>query len=230
MREYLTLTEFNSLINPTRPEDFYTLGFLWADGYIHNVFAKRRIAIEIQSDDANFLKNLFLSTGTWNIQKRKRINRKEQVAFITTNKFLFKYLIDLDYDKKSFCSPHKVLNIIPEKYKHYWFMGYFDGDGCFYHNDQHKLFQTSICSSYDQDWSAIEQIYQSLNIKYTIQRRIIHENSRHSAIRTAGRDSYFKIGQYMYRDRIIGLSRKFEKWKLVLPEIEKTKTFNAIVN
>lgn len=224
MREYITKTNFDYLIKPTRPEDFYTLGFLWADGYLYNKNGKTRVSIDIQESDAEVLKDLFLSCGTWYVNTQYRINKKPLVTFGTTNKFLLKYLTDYDYDKKSFISPDKILYSIPTQYHHYWFMGYFDGDGCFYHHKKRWLFQTSICSTYDQDWSAIERIYKKLNINYVIKRRIQHEKSRHSVIRTSGRDSYFKIGQYIYQDRMIGLPRKFEKWKLVLSKIkENTK-------
>ena len=36
----------------------------------------------------------------------------------------------MDFDKKSHVSPNKIINIIPEEYIKYFYLGLSDADGC----------------------------------------------------------------------------------------------------
>lgn len=133
------------------PEHVYILGFLWADGHIEK--NRYRINCCIKRVDFKYLKPIFKSTGIWNI-KHIMIRDKFKLTLIqTSNRILWDFLVENDYLIKSGASPDKILSKIPEHLKHYWWRGYFDGDGCV---DVRKTAnRVTISSVYNQDWRFI---------------------------------------------------------------------------
>jgi hypothetical protein len=130
------------------------------------------------------------------------------------------FLIENDYDKKSYTSANKILSKIPNEIKHYWFRGLIDGDGCFYHYTPKKgstLRQFVLTSTYEQDWTYFENLCKELEIKYTI-KRIKNIKSASSVIRITNKKGIKKLGEYIYQNfkkDSIGLIRKFNKFKLI---------------
>jgi flavodoxin len=184
----------------------YILGLLWADGSMcHNM-----VALECAEEDIHCLKEDFLSTGKWNIRFRKRSNWKPQMVYHISNKEFSNYLKENDYDKKSFISPDKILQKIPDNFKKFWFRGYWDGDGCFYYN-----IKNSATSTYNQDWTFLENILNNLNIKFSI-RRVESKNS-YSQIRITNKKDSLKLISFLYdSENEIGFERKKNKANLIL--------------
>ena len=144
-----------------------------------------------------------------------------QTNVITNNKRILNFLIEHDFDKKSYMSADKILSKIPDELKHYFFRGLIDGDGCFYYykpENGSTLRQFALASSYEQDWSYFEKLCKEKNIKYNI-KRTIGKNSSSSVIRITNKDGILKLGEYIYKDLHednIGLIRKYEKYKLII--------------
>lgn len=199
-----------------KPEIAYLLGFIWADGYLNNKSQHFKISIEIAEKDYNDIKSIFKKTGEWNIQKRERPNRQAQIAMSTSQKPIYNILKNYEYENKSKKSPNMILDVLPENLKHFWWRGYFDGDGCFYYNEKQSLRQMSICSSFNQDWKHAIDLFEKLNITYKVIKRQ-QKTSKHSVVRVCGKENINKFGNYIYQSKIeIGLKRKYNKYLQII--------------
>lgn len=208
-----TINEDVFMKNITK-ESAYLLGFIWGDGYISNSGTNKQIRIECVSEDINQLKEIMKKTGIWCFNCRKRINKKREVTIASaSNKELVEYLIENDYKNKSIVSPEKIWNLIPDKFKKYFILGWIDADGCFYWNEKYKLRQFYISGSYEQNWIVFENLLKSLNVEYKIIR--ISNKTKYSHIRVTGKLNINKIGNYIYND-VIPFQRKYEKYKLII--------------
>lgn len=194
----------------------YILGLLWADGYIPK--NSNIIKLECVNDDMIHFKKIFDETGVWNKTERLRENKKRVISLVSTsNKLLKEYLIENDYIKKSLVSPYKILQKIPNNFKHNFLLGMVDGDGCFYFNKKYGLRQFVLTGSLNQDWSSFEDMFIELGVTYKII-RTPNAKTGSSQIRVLNKENIKKIGNYIYPNLInkIGLSRKFEKYKLII--------------
>lgn len=205
--------DYNHFIENLSPESSYVLGLIWGDGYLNNKSQHYRISLEMVHEDLCQLNNIFNTTGRWSESRRSRINRKPQLTYMTSNKTLYFYLKDNNYEIKSGALPI-ILNNIPENLHNYWWRGYSDADGCFYINKKNHLKHFCLSSTYEQDWSLAEQLMKFLNIKYAISRRIQGKN-KYSIIRISNRKDVIKYGDYIYSGESFGLDRKFQKFNLI---------------
>ena len=204
---------FDTFINNYTKESVYLLGLLWADGTVNK--KNNMISLECIKEDIDYFYPIFQTTGEYGLYIRERKNRKVQGTIVGTSKELSDFLKENDYTKKSVLSPNKILSKIPDNLKFYFFLGWSDGDGCFYYHDVLKSSQYTMSGSYDQDWNVLEKISEELNIKYTIQRMVTKMNNKYSAFRITGIDDVIKFGNYIYHNRTIGLKRKYEKFNII---------------
>lgn len=202
--------------NINSKEKAYILGLLWSDGYVrHQGIGQGKqnaVAIEVIYDDGIEFLPVFERIGEWNTYERIREGRKKILAIYMHNRLLAEYLFSIGFNKKSGGSPQKVLDTIPEKYHKHFFLGIFDGDGCFYINKKYGSYQAGITSTYDQDWEYIENLFKKLNIKYSIQRLIRKNGNKHSTIRITNKGDVKKFGGYLYKGKFIVLKRKYKKF------------------
>jgi len=191
---------------------------------IKNEFDTNDIRIEIIRKDLDEIRHIFDKVGNWGYYTRKRKNKQETGILKTSNRPLLEYLYLLDFNKKSFASPNKILDKIPLNLKLYFFRGIIDGDGCFYNGKKINLF--SVTSSINQDWKYLEDLFNELNIKYNIRKKE-HKNkngiiSHSSLIEVIGIDRIIKIGDYIYKNfeiDKIGLKRKYDKYLILKNDI-----------
>lgn len=189
------------------PENMYLWGYLWADGY----FYKKTIHLEIVKTDMDDIKNII--PNYYKFYSRIRKNRKPQEKAYTSNKEIFYFLTKNGYSDKDQPSDY----LLDDKLSYLWYRGLVDGDGCWYFNKKNKCRQFYISSNYEQNWKFIEDLLNSLNCTYSIQRIITKKNHKYSCIRTMNKDSIRKIYNYLYQDNLhIGLSRKFKKAQLLI--------------
>ena len=192
----------------------YFLGFIWADGYID----RTRTVLEIVEEDAinivdDIKKISFLKICT---MRRRRKNRKPQMSIYFCNSKFHDEFISKYYLNKSKESPILLINDIPEDLRRYFYLGLIDGDGCFYFNKSTRQFY--VTSSYDQDWSHMEQLFLYLDIKQYEIRRIINKNGNKSSyIRVKKQNEIESLFEYLYPNGYeIGLSRKYIKCKSIV--------------
>lgn len=211
----------NQFLNISSPEVAYILGLLWADGYIKNDKKRSRIEISGIEEDLKEIKWIFDKIGKWNYYNLFRKNRKKQLLIQTNNRPIATFLEKNDYQAKSGKSADKILALIPNNLKHYWFRGLIDGDGCFYFNSKQYLTQFSVAGPYNQDWTYLELLCQQLNIKYVIKRKKQLQQKRinkSSILRITNRRDIIKFANFIYynypKDKM-GLSRKYNKFLLI---------------
>ena len=203
-------------------EKAYTLGFLWGDGHIKHYKIKsgesniHYPSLEIVTDDMKDIIDLFQVWGNWKLLYRNRPNRRQISSICLFDKEFGWFLTENDYMIKSYKDPYKILSLVPEIFKQYWWRGFCDADGCFYKNG--RIVQFSVSGSYSQEWSSIVSLFEHLDIRYQIQ-RIIHKTSKNSAIRTSNPKNVIVFGNYIYQDNFhIGLSRKYNKFNHIKTE------------
>lgn len=206
--------DHKQFINVDNKYTAYILGFIWADGYI----GKKEIQVLINTKDLDDIKKIFLYTGEWRMYSDsyidKRTNKEyDRTRIVTKNQLLSKFLIDNDYKDKSQINCDKILNKIPNNLKSHFFRGFFDGDGCFYYNKKCSSYNCFFTSSYDQEWSSVETLLKSLDIKYNISRKI-GKKGKHSTISIQNKNDIDIFANYIYNEwEHIGLERKFNYYK-----------------
>jgi hypothetical protein len=203
----------------------YLLGVIWSDGFLnpssdgHN----HNLGFTMVKEDTDTLRPILDSIGKWNYYERKQPNPnwKPTINVTTNNKRIFQFLIEHDYGDKSSISADKIVSVIPKELKHYFFLGLIDGDGCFYYYVPKKgptLRQFALASTYEQDWTCFEELCSGLGIKYNIKRNKGKKSSS-SYIRITNKNGIQKLGDYIYQNYDndgIGLTRKYEKFKLII--------------
>jgi hypothetical protein len=208
--------------NITMPEVAYFLGLLWTDGFIQRRKNNSHLGIKNIKDDIISIKDVLNKIGKWNyfeIKKRKD-TWKDQIQVSTNNKRIYDFLVEHDYNKKSYASADKILRKIPENLHHYFFRGIVDGDGCFYYKKtvHSTMRQFSVSSTYEQDWEYFENLCKKLNIIYSI-KKYKRIKSSYSQIRITNKNGIQKIGEYIYNcynKNKIGLYRKYTKYQLIM--------------
>lgn len=209
-------------INDINPITAYLLGLLWADGYLKSkkrfITDAYNISLSLQEKDGKYIKPFIETTGIWSfyIRPEKKHkdgwNKHKQYYWCCTNTILGRFLEDNDYKIKSGASPDKILSKISDELKHYFFLGYLDGDGCIF--SKGKKIIISFCSVYDQDWTFLESLCKNLECKYSI-RRVIrkNKNSKYSDFSIKGSKNCFKFSRFLYKiNNNIGFPRKKERF------------------
>ena len=214
---------FNKTLKNLTDEDVYLLGFLWADGYLNAQNAKtnnyHNLQCTIVYNDFLDLKPIFNKVGNWGEYIKEAnikdgVCRQKSIILTISDTRWNSILCSVDFDKKGYASPTKLLKKIPKKKHYLFYRGYVDGDGCFYITDKAKHF--FIGSTYNQDWSHIESLFTKLKIKhYKIKKYVSKTGYKDSRIRISSIDGIQKIVKYLYQDRLdMGLKRKYEKVKV----------------
>ena len=193
------------------PEVAYFLGFLWADGNLNRAKSGHIIRISIKSTDADNLREVCKKIGDFGECFAKRKVGNPRICFWTSNKHIFKILQEFDYCDKSFKNPNKILNAIPENLRHYWWRGYFDGDGSAVLTG-HRGMYCAFISGETQDWNSAYNLFS--NLKITKHKHFIVKNDKGkgSQIRLSNTEDIITFFNFIYPNFIydnIGLIRKF---------------------
>lgn len=197
-------------IDFNNPQVAYVLGFLWADGYISD---NGYVACENKSEDMDALRDVFFTSGSWSVYKRTRGTAKETTRFTVSNKDTYITLKDLGYADKSRASPNLVLAKIPAELRHLFYRGFSDGDGSFCFTENNRSY--TINGTYEQDWSDILQVFDSLQVRYNLRQYERANGHRCSIVEVSGVENVKKIGRYLYAGyQDIRLNRKYEKYQL----------------
>jgi hypothetical protein len=211
--------KFNNSFVVADDKTAYFLGFLWADGYLYGKEGHYMQAhITMVKDDYDDLVEYFpkdLGKFLSYEQKQKDEKHKSKIYFRLKNPSFAYFLYKNDYKDKSCVSPIKILNKIPESLHKFFWLGYFDGDGCFYAGKNCPSF--SVSGNIDQDWSCLETLTKILNIKsYAINKRVNkNRNSKCSVYRIWRKEDLKILINYLYNDTVFGLNRKRSKANLI---------------
>jgi hypothetical protein len=215
------MKEFSKLnVNPEQffniqtSEVAYILGILWAEGSVGEKF----ITIKNIKTDMNEIESIFFSIGTWSKYTIKQLNRKVATQLHIGNMVLSKFLLENGYGSKS-GSACQILSKIPNHLKHYWWRGYFDGDGYV----RKTAYTIKLSSCYEQDWGFAETLFKSMDIKYHIKRerwwnKKDEKWNQASSIIISNAKDVLKFLNYIYTNYEsdkYGFTRKYEAFLLV---------------
>ena len=183
------------------------MGFFWSDGYID----RNEIALSIKSDDSITILNILNTFGKWRINYRiRKLNAKDfkQACIRINDKKIKDFLLENDYGNKSLNTPTKILSKIPDNLKSYFFRGLIDGDGCFCAKNRNYF---SITGTIEQDWSEIDKLFKTLDIKYTLTKKE-RKSGNSSFVVISNKNDIIKFGEYIYGKNYdnIGLDRKYK--------------------
>lgn len=212
MRVNKHIVDTKQFINIENPKTSYLLGLLWADGSITERPKKneKSIQISILSSDFKQIESIFKESGDWNIsygkQHLKYKNWKPQTRAYIYNKTLYDYLKTNNYKEKNLAP--RIIENIPSEFKHYWFRGLLDGDGCI--DIKYKRFHLS--SEHDQDWTFMVKLCEELDISGKIYKEI-RKNGKSSYFSISGINNLKKFLDYIYKGENFGFNRKYEKYK-----------------
>lgn len=217
-------TYFQSIDTPNKA---YWLGFLYADGCVIEVKKNgkvRSLALEVGlSKTDEFHLSVFKMSLSSNAPiKYKVVDNKYEacrVSFCNTN--LCKDLINLG------CVPRKSLILkfpseyqVPKDLQKHFIRGYFDGDGCVFHNEDTRKNGSDLCSlSFvgTEEFLVVLQdvVFNELGLTKTAIRQKKDNQSYQCA--WGGKSNIETWFQYLYSDEdIIYLQRKRDKFVNIL--------------
>lgn len=206
--------DLSHLIAVREPFHAYMLGFLWADGTVN----KRSfcVALKIIQPDWLDIADRWLSTArSWRVQYHSdgHPNHQPQITVAINSQSYHAFLVQCGYLFKSGDSACDILKVVPENFHHYWWRGYFDGDGGF--TAHKKTRRVTITACYDQDWSFAERLTVQHGISYSISRQ---SNDKRSLSNLAISDeaNLRRFMEYIYQGESFGLRRKREAYDTYL--------------
>ncbi len=151
------------LTDLTDKRTIYLLGLLWADAHFVFSGSGGSIAIACVNDDSDTVKRICASHGLvhWKTRQAMR-NGKAWGRLQFTMRLVMgdarASLSSWGFDTKE--SPSTLLNQISPHLRHYWWRGYFDGDGCFYAG--WRKTEVAFWSTIDQDWTFVYHLFAEL--------------------------------------------------------------------
>ena len=222
MSKYQYNKDYFSEINT--PDRAYWLGFLYADGSINRFYTNdklRSMTLELglSYKDKGHLEKFkeCLNTNIPIFEKTNKIKGQEykSVRIQLNNTKICYDLCDLG------CTPSKTYNIkfptydiVPKEFMRDFLRGFFDGDGCISitEMDGKPHISTNITGIYDMlksisDFLVEEQIIRTQPTIYKDQR-----SDSTYRMYIYGKDTNKEFLDYLYKDSIIYLDRKFEQY------------------
>lgn len=199
--------ELSNFENINKKEVAYFLGFFWSDGYISN----DEICIAIKSTDGDSILNILNKFGNWRINHRvRKLKGKEykQSKILINDRKIKDFLLENGYANKSLSTPSKILTLIPEDLKPYFFRGLIDGDGCFCSKNRSYF---SITGTIEQNWKEIDDLFLKLDISYKLTKKE-RKIGNSSFVVISNKKDIIKLGDYIYVNNFdgIGLERKYK--------------------
>lgn len=216
IRRIYNLVSSISYENINCPHFAYFLGLFWADGHVRK--KGNTISLSLVEKDALQIKNSILINVKFRIRRRQSTNNGLwNLEFIGTDKSFRNFLVNNDYLIKSGASADKILSRIPAHLKHYWWRGYSDGDGCFYHYPGNKGLNIghNFSGCHHQDWSFVENLYHDLNIIFHVRKNVRSNGYKSSTVEMGSKTSLLRLGNYLYQgyeNDKIGFHRKWNKF------------------
>jgi intein/homing endonuclease len=196
----------------------YWLGFLYADGYHSENWYKIGMALSVRDVDhiklfCDFLKIEKEKIKTKlpfkiNIQGRT-VHSDGTSSIQISNKHMSHSLSSLGLvSKKSLILKFPTENQVPLYLINHFVRGYFDGDGCLSKTKQNNVtrYGITILSSKDFCQSLLEMVNKELKINMCMW----NNKGKIDVVHISGNRQVKKFTDWMYKDSIIQLKRKYE--------------------
>jgi hypothetical protein len=194
------------------PELAYFLGYFFADGTVNK--KTKNCQMMIATEDYGEIKHIFNKIGKVSIYALQRKSHHKPMTHIFFSDVEFgEFALTKGLKGDSF---EKVLTLIPDNLRHYFWRGLIDGDGCFFVNRTSS--RLTISSTLDFDWTSFQELCRNMSITFRMIYRTEPRNTG-SQLEIARRDDVIKMGQYIYQSHPtdnIGLPRKFNKFLQII--------------
>lgn len=205
----------NKFENILTEEDAYWLGFLYADGYVCISNRSRWLGIELQYRDKKHLSKLnkFMDGNIEVKTFNKKSPSSENICKMCSISFSSKNLVENLINKGCVQRKSKIIRFPFDKmktslYKHF-IRGYFDGDGSlgkYFISKKYRVRASITCGSIDF-LNDIQHILNNENIYCGI------SSDRGSyKMFFSGEENIKNFLDYIYKDAIVYLDRKYEKY------------------
>lgn len=231
--------DVNFFENIDTEEKAYWLGFIMADGYVHQTPYNAELGIELGIKDYNHLKkfnkslhgNIEVSTRTrWS---EKVANNKVQKYISVCNIRLYKKKIVEDI-KRWGVNENKTINLrlpnIPDNLIIHLIRGYFDGDGSVFLEKNRNIVGFN-CTSACKDF--LEELREYLYVRYNINSQIYNDKAKDKIynlptykLQIRGMTNAYNFGKLLYKDAHIYLDRKYERYYNIINEYD---IYNRII-
>ncbi len=209
----------------------YWLGFLMADGNIENRKDRkdtRRLTVKLSSIDESHLcklnkdleSNYPITHGIKTLKSKEYYYSQLRIG----SSILCRGLMENGLMPRKSLSEVFPKDKIPKKYWKEFLLGVFDGDGCFsWFFTQKRTIPScsfSLCGSYELLKDSFDYISEELGIN--VPSLLEHKSGLHTAT-IGGNFQVIKLMDWLYKDSIIRLDRKYEKYQEFLEEINNPK-------
>lgn len=220
-KEFFNYNRF--ILDINNPNFIYFLGFCWADGHLGKSRHKYDCGISVQEEDGKLLIPIFANFTDFNVRSYKKEKKKNIISFYSRNQDLCQFLFENDYMDKSYVEPTKILSKIPENLKHYFWRGFFDGDGSITNWKGQKDYHLSVSGQHSYAWTEFTSLLGGK--KFNIKRFASNTGSR-SVVVLWRQNEVIDFFHYLYPNLKydIGLFRKYRNFILCLKQFIKTKS------
>jgi len=193
----------------------YWLGFLYADGCVHE---KGVLTLALQKQDKEHIKKFKNSIGAHTVNLYYSTKTKSYTLNICSVKIV-NDLIKLG------CIPNKSLVLkfpsfeqVPKYLISHFMRGYFDGDGCIYASERNRHLQTFSVLGTPEFLDEYEKILLEGICRDNSNKRTSRNewNIKTEQINYSGRLQINKIFQFLYKDATVFLERKYNKFNMLL--------------
>lgn len=189
-------------------EKAYWLGFMYADGYISK---NNTIGCGLKNDDKEhlitFLKVIEISEIYLMHNKKTNSNK-----FILTSQIMHDRLVELGFsNNKSYDNTSQPFDMIPDIFKKYFILGFWDGDGSFAIGNNHKNLASVISNNEFLLKSISRYINNSLGNNFS---KVKHKTDGDPYLRIRFQNNKAKeFGDWLYQDApSYYLKRKYDKY------------------
>jgi hypothetical protein len=197
-------------LHVTDPTIAYLLGFYWADGHL----IKKGIVSRNVKDDADLIYEMIKNVGkVITIDYDSICGWRPTRSICIFHRILADHLKSLDYGEKSKSSPTKILEIMEKDVQRFFWLGFLDGDGCFYSGNNNCYL--SFTGSLEQDWSDLINFIEEMNCKYHLFRNNGKNGHKFSTVSVSSPYDIAQLGAFLYKTHDLdglGLPRKYQKY------------------
>lgn len=194
------------------PDKAYILGLLYADGYNNSTINSIVLSLDIK--DIDLLEKIKIKCGSnkplncYSYKHKDGCADRHPCILTLTSKHMCEQLT------KHGVVPNKslILNFpkfLPSNLYSHFFRGYFDGDGCLYHNGKENKNLLQLTSSKKFCIDAQQYIQNTLNIKVTMMHNKGHTDNTWN-LRIFAKSDVKKFMDWIYLDAELFLQRKYD--------------------
>jgi len=202
----------------------YLLGFIYADGSIHNFKGGkyRTLSIGLAEKDKDFLQ-IICNIFNKELGKKYSLKRQEKTKsykLTICNSDMNERLMKLGiHNNKTYENNSFVFNNVPNNLKTHFIRGFFDGDGCICYTSRKQY----VIGFVSLNKKLLESICNYINNNFNLNIKVRLENNKYARINFGGTRKSKKFLDIIYSNSTIFLKRKYIIYKQIPKDNKKYK-------